>query len=175
MKPERLSRAVVYRSRWVNLYVDKVRFPNGRVIERHHLLDFEIPSVIAVVEDDRDRVLLVRVCRYTTGSTNWELPAGGVEVGETVIEAAQREVLEETGYETVDHRPVYSYYPMNGMANKVMHVVRCRAAHRARNFDRGEVSQVRWFSKGELTQMIEDKTMSDGPSLIAFLLCCGSE
>ena len=175
MKPERLSRTVVYRSRWVNLYVDKVRFPNGRVIERHHLLDFERPSVVAVIEDDRDRVLLVRVCRYTTGSTDWELPAGGVEVGETVLEAAQREVLEETGYETVDHRQIHSYYPMNGIANKVMHVIRCRASNRIGDPDQSEVSQARWFSKAELDLMVEDKTMSDGPSLTALLLCYGSK
>jgi ADP-ribose pyrophosphatase len=163
----------VYRSRWINLYVDKVRFPNGRIIERHHLLDFETPSVVTVVEDDRDRVLLVRVCRYTTGSTDWEIPAGGVEAGESIIKAARREVLEETGYETVDHRQVHAYYPMNGLANKVMHVVRCRASMRTRAYDQSEISQVRWFSKGELGQMIEDRTMSDGPSLLALLLCYG--
>jgi hypothetical protein len=66
VKPERPSRTTVYRSRWVNLFVDKVCFPNGRIIERHHLLDFERPSVVAVVEDDREQVLLVSVCRYTT-------------------------------------------------------------------------------------------------------------
>ncbi|MBN1579866.1 MAG: NUDIX hydrolase [Anaerolineae bacterium] len=174
MKPERLSRTTVYRSRWVNLYVDKVRFPNGRIIERYHLLDFESPSVVAVVEDDREHVLLVSVCRYTTGSTDWELPAGGVEADESVIDAAQREVLEETGYETTDHRQVHSYYPMNGIANKVMYIIRCRASKRTRDFDRSEIKQARWFSQSELKQMIEDKTMSDGPSLTALLLCYGT-
>ena len=174
MKPERLSRTTVYRSQWVNLYVDKVRFPNGRIIERHHLLDFESPSVVAVVEDDREHVLLVSVCRYTTGSTDWELPAGGVEADESVIDAVQREVLEETGYETTDHRQVYSYYPMNGIANKVMYIIRCRASNHTREFDPSEISQTRWFSKGELKQMVEDKTMSDGPSLTALLLCYGT-
>jgi isopentenyldiphosphate isomerase len=58
----------------------------------------------------------------------------------------------------------------NGIANKVMYIIRCRASNRSRDLDRNEVSQARWFSKGELEQMIEDKTMSDGPSLIALLL-----
>ena len=88
MKPERLARTVIYQSQWVNLFVDKVQFPNGRIIEQHHLLDFEYPAVIVVIEDERQRLLLVRVCRYTTGRTDWELPAGGVEAGETVLDAA---------------------------------------------------------------------------------------
>ena len=41
MKPQRLARTIIYENPWVNLYLDKVRFPDGRIIEKHHLLDFE--------------------------------------------------------------------------------------------------------------------------------------
>jgi hypothetical protein len=37
MFPKRLSRTVVYENPWVNLYVDKVIFPDGRLIEKHHI------------------------------------------------------------------------------------------------------------------------------------------
>lgn len=36
MKPERLSRNIIYQSPWVNLYLDKVEFPNGLVSEKFH-------------------------------------------------------------------------------------------------------------------------------------------
>jgi ADP-ribose pyrophosphatase len=39
MKPERLARTAIYEDPWLNLYVDKVRFPHGRVIEKHHVLN----------------------------------------------------------------------------------------------------------------------------------------
>ena len=67
LKPERLSRIPVYESPWVNLYLDQVRFPNGRVIEKYHLLDFPRDAVTAIVENDLGKVVFARICRYTTG------------------------------------------------------------------------------------------------------------
>ena len=170
MKPERLSRDIVYQSPWVNLYLDKVKFPNGLVIEKYHLLDFPRAAVTVIVENDLGNVVFARICRYTTGLTEWELPAGGVDLGEIEIEAAQREVLEETGYTTEDHQLIYSYYPMNGSANKLFHVVQCKAIERVREFDPNEVSETRWFTRDEVIQMIKDRTITDGFSLTALLL-----
>ncbi len=171
MKPERLSRSVIYESQWVNLYVDAVRFPNGRVIERHHLLDFKRSSVAAVVADNHDRLLFVEVCRYTTGETAWELPAGGVEAGESPIEAARREVLEESGFETNGHELVYTFYPLNGIANKVAHIVRCVAGRDTGAFDGDETSGVRWLTRQEVATRLAEKSVTDGLSLAALLVC----
>jgi ADP-ribose pyrophosphatase len=170
MKPERLARNIIYQSSWVNLYLDTVRFPNGLLIEKFHLLDFPRPAVAAIVEDDAGRILFVRICRYASGTTEWELPAGGVETGETEIDAARREVLEETGYTSDDHKVVYSYYPMNGNATKLFHIVSCRAIERIQEFDQDEVSETRWFGRDKVKQMIKDKVVTDGFTLTALLL-----
>jgi ADP-ribose pyrophosphatase len=170
MKPERLSRNTVYESSWVNLYLDTVKFPNGLVIEKYHLLDFPRTAVTMIVENDIGSVIFARISRYTTGLTEWELPAGGVEIGETEIEAAEREVLEETGYTSEDHQLIYSYYPMNGSANKLFHVVHCKAIECVQEFDPNEVSGTRWFTKEEVKQMIKDKAITDGFTLTALLL-----
>ena len=170
MKPERLSREIVYQSPWVNLYLDKVRFPNGFVIEKYHLLDFPRSAVTAIVENDLGQIVFARVCRYTTGLTEWELPAGGVETGESIIEAASREVLEETGYTSQDHQLIYSYYPMNGSANKQFHIVHCKAIELKQEFDANEVSETHWFTSDEVKQMLKDKVVTDGFTLTALLL-----
>jgi len=170
MKPERLSRAIVYQSPWVNLYLDKVKFPNGHVIEKFHMLDFPHAAVIAIVENDSDEIILARIPRYTTDTVEWELPAGGMEPDESEIEAARREVLEETGYTSSNHKLIYSYYPMNGSANKLFHIVHCRAIDLVQDFDENEVSETRWFTKNEIKQMIKNKVIADGFTLTALLL-----
>lgn len=92
LKPERISRKTIYQSSWVNLYLDTVKFPDGFVIEDYHLLDFPRAAVAVIVENDFENIVFARISRYTTGLTEWELPAGGIETGESEIEAAKREV-----------------------------------------------------------------------------------
>jgi ADP-ribose pyrophosphatase len=170
MKPERLSRNVIYESPWVNLYLDRVRFPSGLVIDEFHVLDFPRAAVGMIVENDVGSIVFARICRYTTGATEWELPAGGMEIGETEIEAAKREVLEETGYTSRDHRLVYSYYAMNGSTNRLFHVVHCRAMEQIQAFDKDEVSETHWFTREEVRQMVNDRAITDGFTLTALLL-----
>jgi ADP-ribose pyrophosphatase len=170
MKPRRLSRTVVYENPWVNLYVDRVQLPGGRIVERHHLLDFEKEAVAVLVENAQGQILLVHVYRYTTDTIEWEIPAGVLENGESVLEAARREVWEESGHETVDHKQIYTYYPMNGIANKVFHIVHCQAADKTGDFDRNEVKELKWVSREEIQAMVRDKQMRDGFSLTALLL-----
>jgi ADP-ribose pyrophosphatase len=170
MKPERLARTVIYENPWVNLYVDKVRFPDGRIIEEHHLLDFEKEAVAALVENAEGEILMVHVYRYTTDTIEWEIPAGTLEEGESILEAARREVLEESGYETTSHELIYTYYPINGISNKVFHIARCQATRSTGTFDKNEVRAFRWVSRQEIQTMIKNRSVRDGFSLPALLL-----
>jgi ADP-ribose pyrophosphatase len=169
-KPRALARKQIYGSPWVNLYVDRVAFPNGNIIEDHHLVDFELPSIMALARDDAGRYVMVQVCRYPTGLTQWEFPAGHLEAGEDLIAGAQRELLEETGCRSADCELIYTYHPMQGISNQQYHIVRCRALPAEQSFDAVEIDAVNWFSEAEIWQMIRSGEMRDGYSLTAFLL-----
>lgn len=170
-KPERLARTVIYESAWVNLYVDKVRFPAGRIIDRHHILDFPRDGVAVLVENNEGRLLFVQAYRYTTDSLEWEVPAGGREPGEAVVAAAAREVREETGYETGQHELLYSFHPINGISGKTYHVVRCKTvSDTPAAFDKNEIAQRRWFTLAEARQMIAERQINSGFTLTALLL-----
>ena len=168
---ERLNRREIYRSPWVNLFVDRVRFPNGHVLEALHLVDFDAPSVVVIVEDPEGRIALVKVPRYATGRVEWELPAGWVDPDDTdVLAAARREALEETGFETAGHRLIYTYYPMDGIANKKMDLVYCRAASRRQYPDPEEIESLGWYSRDEIRTLIQAHTLTCGISLTGIFL-----
>ena len=168
--PKMLARTIIYQNRWVNLYVDKVLFPNGTVIEQHHLLDFDHQAVMVIARDDGGLYLMVKVCRYPTGRAEWEFPAGGIEGGEEIIPAGERELLEETGFHAAQAELVYTFNPLNGIANQVFHIMRCRVADNIGNYDTNEITDVRWFSAEEIMQMIRANELQDGYTLTAFLL-----
>ena len=54
-----------------------------------------VPSVVAIVQDDRGRILLI----HRTDNDLWALPGGGHEIGESIAGTVVREVKEETGYD----------------------------------------------------------------------------
>jgi ADP-ribose pyrophosphatase len=170
LKPIALDRHLIYKSRWVNLFVDKVQFPNGKIIEQHHLLDFDHAAVMAVVQDANGRYLMVQVSRYPTGRAEWEFPAGSIEDGEDILEAACREVSEESGYDLKQVRLMYSYNPMSGIADQVFHIVKGLAGEGNRAPDMSEVNAVDWFTAEEIREMIRRNLMRDGYTLTAFLL-----
>lgn len=87
--------AIVFEGRVFSVDVETVRLPNGRDHQvetvRHR------PSVVLLPTTDDGRLILVRQFRHSIGRTLWELPAGGVEPGETAEAAAARECEEEVG------------------------------------------------------------------------------
>jgi 8-oxo-dGTP pyrophosphatase MutT (NUDIX family) len=71
-----------------------------------------------VVRDDAGRVLLIK--RADNGS--WALPAGSMELGETMRECAIREVREETGLIARSVTPFALYSRLSGQPNMFGHV-----------------------------------------------------
>ncbi|MGH2630507.1 MAG: NUDIX domain-containing protein [Actinomycetota bacterium] len=93
----RTSRSLAYENAWIQVFHDEVVRPDGQpgvygvVHPRTHAV-----GVVAI--DEHDRVLLVGQYRYTLGRYSWEIPEGGVPIGDDPLEGARRELAEETGY-----------------------------------------------------------------------------
>ncbi len=170
MKPKRIDRRVIYQSSWLDLYLDKVQMPNGNFVEEHHLLNFQRQVVACLGIRLDGRIVLCKISRYATGETTWELPAGRMEAGETIFQAVEREVLEETGCQVTELELVYSYHPMTGISGQVFHILYALVSGCEEIIDTDEVSEVGWFSQEDVRHMLEQQLITDGVTLTGLLL-----
>ena len=82
---------------WLTARRDEVELPDGRTIPEYYVLEYpDWVNVIAVTKDGK--FVMERQYRHAAGCTCFELPCGVMEEGETPLEAAKRELQEETGY-----------------------------------------------------------------------------
>lgn len=100
--------------------IDTVRLPHGGVSEREIVEHGE--AVVLVPVDDQGRVLLVRQYRKAIERLLLELPAGGVDPGETPEQAALREMQEETGFLPGKLEALGGFYIAPGYSQEYLHL-----------------------------------------------------
>lgn len=162
--------ATKYANAWISVREDQVTGPGGDGI--YGVVTMRHPAVFVVAMDADDRVCLVTLDRYTTG-VSVEVPAGGSD-GEEPLLAAQRELLEETGFEASDWIDIGTMHALNGIADATEHVFLARGVRRASSNDESTESQeeegiqaVAWVPFVEVLRMIAGGVITDGETIAA--------
>lgn len=109
---------IVFRSRVFSVDVGPHQFPDGR--EREIAVVRHAPSVVIVPMVADDRVMLIRQYRASVARVLWEIPAGGVNSGETPEQAAARECEEEIGLVPGDLQRIRSLFPVPGFCDEAL-------------------------------------------------------
>jgi len=123
-----LASRVLLDRRWLRVREERVLLPNGTVIDEFHLLDS--PSWAAVLAiTDAGEIVLVEQYRHGVARLSRELPAGVIDAGETPLQAAQRELLEETGYEATRWLPLLEVSPETSRHTHRAHFFVALGAH----------------------------------------------
>ena len=118
-----ISSRTVYRGPVFWVTTDQVLEPGG-VRARRDIVRHTGSVVILAVDESRStpRVLLERQYRHAANDYLWELPAGRIDPGEKALGAAQRELLEETGYTASHWRRIFNFYASPGFVAETMSV-----------------------------------------------------
>jgi ADP-ribose pyrophosphatase len=118
-----VSSRTVYRGPVFTVTTDHVQEPGG-VKVRRDVIRHSGSVVVLAVDDSRatPRVLLERQYRHAASDYLWEIPAGRIDPGEQELQAAKRELLEETGYTAAKWRRILKFYASPGFVAETMSV-----------------------------------------------------
>jgi len=115
-----LSSQLIYEGRVVRLRVDTVQVSSGRETKREIVEHDDCVAIIAI--DAEDNVLLVKQFRKPIEKELLEIPAGGIDPGESPEEAVKREMREETGYLPRKVAPLGGFYSAPGYATEYLYL-----------------------------------------------------
>lgn len=170
-KARLVSSRTVYRGPVFWVSTDQVVEPGGIKVRRdviHHS-----GSVVVLAVDDSGAVplvLLERQYRHAAQDFLWELPAGRIDRGEKDLQAAQRELIEETGYRADRWRRIFKFYASPGFVAETMSVflaTKLRAGEAEPEED--EVIHKRMVPLPTVVKMILKGTIRDAKTISSVL------
>ena len=129
MEWEVLESEYLYKRPWLTARRDHVKLPTGVEINEFYVLEYpEFCNVIAITKDGK--FVLERQYRHAQHLTALEIPAGCVEQGEDPMEAAKRELYEETGFGGGEWSHLMTISPNAGACTNYSHTFVAKGVER---------------------------------------------
>ncbi|GIV58976.1 MAG: NUDIX hydrolase [Rhodothermaceae bacterium] len=153
---------------WMNLRVDHVRLPDGTELPEFHVVEYpDWACVVCFTEEGR--LVMVEQYRHGIRRACLEFPAGAVDPGEEPLQAARRELLEETGYAADDWIGLGRCAPEPSKHTNYAHLYVARAARpvRAPAGDAGEDLRVCLLEPEDVLRRVETGDLVHGIHLAA--------
>jgi 8-oxo-dGTP pyrophosphatase MutT (NUDIX family) len=170
-KWEILSSKYLLRRKWIDVREDRVRLPNGAIIDEFHVLEY--PDWVCTIPITTDGTLvMVEQYRHGIGQPCLEFPAGVIDSGEDILAAARRELVEETGHDARRFEYLGRCAPEPSRHSNYAHIVAALDARpsRAPEPDHDEVIHVTTWPLANVRQLVEQDSFVHGVHHAAILL-----
>jgi len=118
MNWKKLTSRTIWENDWMQVLEDEVTNPSGGN-NQYGYVHFKNRAVAIIPLDRNDNVWLVGQERYTLNAWSWELPMGGAPLNEKPLEAARRELKEETGLSARTWTEVMRLHPSNSITDEL--------------------------------------------------------
>lgn len=168
MIPDLISTEITHENPYYRIRHDTLQYPD-RI--GHYYVAESQPAALTIAFRD-EQVLMVTQYRHTMGKDSIEFPCGSCKAGETLAQAAQRELQEEGGIVAGRVTELGSFYSLNGFCNNKVHVFQAEGlTDVARHLDEEEAGlKTHWVPLSDLARLIKAGTIQDGESLAAWTI-----
>ena len=158
----------IYDGKVIKVSKDEVPCPNGETSIReivHHR------GGVGILFQVDGKFIFEKQYRYALNEEIIEMPAGKLEKDEEPLEAAKRELLEETGYRPLEMIHLGDNYPTPGYSTEVIHLYYCpKAIKEERHLDSDECIDLIYLSLEEIEELIKENKIKDSKSIAAIYL-----
>jgi ADP-ribose pyrophosphatase len=118
-------------------------------------------------------MLLLRHYRHGVGKLLWEIPGGMIDPGETALDAAARELVEETGYRAMKLEPLIEFHPEPAMTDHHISLFVGTELHDVGMRDTGDAAELldaRFFTVDELSSLASQGDLGSSWTVLALAL-----
>jgi len=167
---DRIKTERIHDGHIINLRIDTLQVEDGTTVLRE-VIEHNGGVVIAAQTAEHE-LLFVQQYRYSLDQTIIELPAGRIEKGEDPFLAAQRELIEETGFRASQWRTLTSLYSAPGFCDEVLHLYHASdLAFEGKKLDMDEETDVVKLSVDEAWSMVESGAIRDAKTVAGIAFC----
>lgn len=163
-----LSSETVFSGKLIDVRKVTVRLPGGKTTVREIVVHPEVIAVVPVLDDGR--LLMVRQFRKSAERILLELPAGGIDDGETPEDAVRREMVEETGYRVGSTRLLARFFTSPGYTTELMHLFEARDLTPGEPTEETDQIEVVELALKEALQKIGGGELADAKTILGLLL-----
>ena len=152
-----LESEYLVRRPWLTARRDRLELPDGRIIPEYYVLEYpDWVNVIAITKDGQ--FVMERQYRHAARKISLELPCGVMEEGETPLEAAQRELLEETGFGGGQWKKLMELSPNHSAMSNTTHCFLAIGVEKIaeQHLDETEELSVLFMTKEEVKRMLNE-------------------
>ena len=167
-KAKVLRSEIIYEGRAFGVRRDELIEPTGIRTTREVVTHPGSVVVLPVLPDGR--IVMVRQYRHATRQYLWELVAGRMERGENPKKAAQRELIEETGYRAKKFRVFLDVFPTPGFLEERMYILLAEGVTAGvAQPEEDEKLLVASYTRKQLQQMMRNGKLKDAKSIAGLL------